>query len=153
SVPIVGPAGELYVLYAGQDAQSARIEIVKSMDGGKTFSSPVNAARFLQYGAGLFGSPATLTGGPAGGRTNFFPSVAIDAQGSIYVAFAARAFGPTTVPDRSNIFFTKSNDGGNTFSAPVQLNDDGTTTTQCFPSVAVTADGAIGVKWWDRRND
>ena len=153
SVPVVGPSGELYVLYAGQDAQSSRIVILKSTDGGQTFGAPVDVARFRPYGAGLFGSPATLTGGPGGVRTNFFPSVAIDGRGAINVVFAARSLAPTTVPDRSNIFFTRSTDGGISFSTPVQLNDDGTTTTQCFPSVAVTAGGAIGVKWWDRRND
>src|SRR5262249_37981264 len=125
------------------------IEIVQSTDGGKTFGGTKHVATFVHYGLG--NSP--VTGGPAGVRINSFPSVAIDGQGAICVVFAAMRTTTNSAPDRANIFFTRSIDAGNTFSVPIQLNDDGTMTTQCMPSVAVTSNGVIGAKWWDRRND
>src|SRR6185503_13435877 len=84
-------------------------------------------------------------------RTNSFPSLTIDKNGTVHVVYDA-----TVTPngsDRSDIFYTRSTNGGTTFSAPVKLNDDGTPTTQLFPSIAAAADGTLGVKWWDRRND
>src|SRR6185436_15515674 len=75
----------------------------------------------------------------------------IDKNGTVHVVYNA-----TVNPngsDRSDIFYTRSTNGGTTFSAPVKLNDDGTPTTQLFPSIAAAADGTLGVRWWDRRND
>ena len=43
--------------------------------------------------------------------------------------------------------------GGNTFSRPLRLNDDNTTTAQFLPSITAAPDGTIAAKWWDRRND
>jgi len=150
TVSAVGPRGELYVLYWNiRRTGGSSIEICQSNDGGRTFGNVKRVAAFFQYG---FGS-TPLTGGPAGVRTNAFPSVAIDGQGAIYVVFPAKGLTSPSVGDRSNIFFTRSLDGGNTFSSPVQLNDDATTATQSMPSIAVTSNGVIGAKWWDRRND
>src|SRR5262249_50684768 len=37
--------------------------------------------------------------------------------------------------------------------APARVNDDVGNTDQFLPSVAVTTDGAVGVMWYDRRDD
>jgi hypothetical protein len=56
--------------------------------------------------------------------------------------------------DAADVFFTQSNDGGTTWSAPVKLNDDTTTRDQFMPAIAVTPDGShLMVSWYDRRND
>jgi hypothetical protein len=53
----------------------------------------------------------------------------------------------------SDIAFSRSTDGGATWSAPVRLNDDtqGNGVDQFQPSIAVREDGLIGVTWLDRR--
>jgi hypothetical protein len=60
----------------------------------------------------------------------------------------------------SDIFILRSTDGGNTWPrVPVRVNDtveptpSGLGTDQFMPSVAVNGDGAVGVCWYDRRND
>jgi hypothetical protein len=59
----------------------------------------------------------------------------------------------------TDILLTTSADGGNTWSAPVRVNnnvEDGTThpfTDQFRPTIATDKTGAIGVCFYDRRND
>jgi len=53
---------------------------------------------------------------------------------------------------REGIAFTRSIDGGTTWSAPVQVN--GVPAVQALlPAVAVRPDGTIGVLYYDMRND
>ena len=121
------------------------ISYTKSTDGGRTFSPPSTIASFVD--AAVIGDNT----GIGNVRTNDFPMVATGPDGSIHVAYDAQ---PALLgPDRSDIFYVRSTDHGRTFSAPIRLNDDSTHTTQMLPSIAVTPAGAIGVRWWDRRND
>jgi hypothetical protein len=140
-VPVVASDGTLYVAFYDTHTAIRGIGIVKSTDGGKTFSTETKVASF---------SPALTMTGCGGVRTNSYPSVAVDPAGAVHVVYAA--FPPPFV-DRGDVFYTRSTDGGTTFSPPLRLNDDGTTTTQYLPSIAALSDGTLGVKWWDRRND
>jgi hypothetical protein len=141
SVPVVAPNGDLYVAFSDGHSSIGGIAIVKSTDGGRTFSAETKVASVV--------NTSTMTGG-GGVRTNSFPSVTVDSNGTVHMVYDAWTLSPL---DRSDIFYTRSTDGGNTFSLPRKLNDDSTTTTQVFPSIAAASDGTLGVKWWDRRND
>jgi hypothetical protein len=141
SVPVVAPNGDLYVGFFDVHSAINGIGIVKSTDGGSTFSAEKRAAVVLGVG--------TMTG-CGGVRTNSFPSVTVDGSGTIHIVYAAW---PASLADRSDIFYVRSTDGGNTFSPAVRLNDDATTSTQIFPSITASSDGKLGVKWCDRRND
>jgi hypothetical protein len=145
SMPITAPNGDLYVVYLDGHVRNG-LSIVKSTDGGRTFSVPKNVTSFVNIGQ--------VTGG-GGVRTNSFPSIVIDKSGVLHIVFAS-AFSGLSIGsslDRSDIFYVRSTDSGNTFTSPVKINDDSTSTTQLLPSIAVTGDGTLGVKWWDRRND
>lgn len=55
-----------------------------------------------------------------------------------------------------DIFYRRSVDGGDTWSQPVTLNDDGRPEDlvgQFHPDIAVAPNGRIDVAWWDFRND
>jgi Neuraminidase (sialidase) len=55
-----------------------------------------------------------------------------------------------------DIFHRRSVDGGDTWSQPITLNDDGRPQDligQFHPNVAVAPNGRIDVAWWDFRND
>jgi hypothetical protein len=138
----VAPNGEIYVIY--ENLGLGEIGIVKSTDGGRTFSSPKLAARFNTI------SYSQVTGSN-GVRVFSFPQMAVDKNGNIHIVFAATR--SIFSPDRSDIFYVRSVDGGSTFSEPSIVNDDNTMTTQINPAIAAASDGTIAVKWWDRRND
>jgi len=142
SMPALSPNGDLFVAYTDRHTNTAGgISIVKSTDGGATFGEPKSVAKFIQI--------RTVTGG-GNVRTNSNPWIVVDKNGVVHIAYDAT---PAPGSDRSDIFYTRSTDGGSTFSAPKRVNDDSTSTTQIFPSIAATADGTLGIKWWDRRND
>ena len=141
SVPAVAPNGDLYVAFSDGHSSIGGIGIVKSTDGGKTFSAEKKVASVI--------GSSTLTGG-GGVRTNSFPSVTIDDRGTVHMVYGSLTLSQL---DRSDIFYVRSTDGGATFGSPLKLNDDVTTNTQVSPSIAVASDGTLGVKWWDRRND
>jgi len=142
SVIAVAPNGDVYVAFEDGHLSPDGISLLKSTDGGFTFGGRRTVATFQPLG--------TLTGG-GGVRANSFPAMAVDGKGVIHVAWAAASSG--ALVDRSDIFYARSTDAGATFSAPRKLNDDGTPTTQAFPSVAALADGSVAVRWADRRND
>jgi hypothetical protein len=142
SMPAVSPNGDLYVAYTDHHFNTAGgISIVKSTDGGATFGAPKSVAKFIEI--------RTVSGG-GNVRTNSFPWIVVDKNSVVHIAYDAT---PAPGSDRSDIFYTRSTDGGATFSLPRRVNDDSTSTTQIMPSIAAAADGTLGIKWWDRRND
>jgi hypothetical protein len=142
SMPAVAPNGDLYVTYQDFGLTPGGISVVKSTDGGQTFGPPKTVSNFFPI--------SSMTGGNTV-RVNSFPRIVIDANSNLHVVY--NAITHFLGPDRSDIYYVRSSDGGNTFSQPVLLNDDGSSTTQFFPCIAVAADGTLGARWWDRRND
>jgi hypothetical protein len=141
-MPAVAPNGDVYVAYFFVEGGETGIAIVKSTDGGASFSAPKKIAFFREL---------TQVTGMYNVRANSFPAIAIDKNNLVHVAYCAP---PAFLgPDRSDIFYVRSTDGGANFSVPLKLNDDGTNTTQLLPAIAAADDGALGIKWWDRRND
>ena len=137
----VGPNGEVYVVFSDTEGPVTGIGFVKSLDGGVTWTQPR-----------MIALPLNISQMPGLGnvRANSFPRMAVGLDGVIHVVYGAQ---PAVLGrDRSDVFYIRSKDGGGTFSAPLRLNDDGTTNPQFFPSIAVTASGAVGVEWWDMRN-
>jgi hypothetical protein len=66
----------------------------------------------------------------------------------VHYAYTAHGTGA----DEGDIYYIRSTDGGITWSTPIKLNTDAGTRAQWMPSLAVTAGGAVFVKWYDRRD-
>ncbi|HVO52590.1 MAG TPA: PKD domain-containing protein [Thermoanaerobaculia bacterium] len=139
----VAPNGDVYVAYEDQSLSPDGIVITRSTDGGQTFPGLHTVATYQPAGP--------LAAGGGGAASNPGPSLAVGGNGVVHVAWAAVSSGATS--DRSDVFYARSTDNASTFSAARKLNDDGTSTTQAFPAVAALPDGAVGVRWADRRND
>jgi len=147
----VGPDHSVYAFYYNG---STSILVRKSTDFGATFGSPVTIFNGLTGGTN---GDLNLTGirqgtsTPSYFRSNSFPHVAVNpVSGHLYVTFNNEPAGA----DKGNVYMVMSTDGGATWTAPVQVNDDVTTTDQWQPTIAVTPDGAnIGIFYCSRQED
>jgi hypothetical protein len=128
----VAPDSTLCVIWTGPDA--FQILVQRSDDAGLTFSDP---------GAGI-GPVVSI----APRQVNGIPAIAVDGAGTVYIVYSA-----TDPFDVVDVYLVRSTDRGRTWSAPLLVNDDGTATDQWAPSVAVAANGVVGVMFYDRRND
>jgi hypothetical protein len=141
AVPTVGPNGEIYVSWAGP----LGLMFDKSTDGGQT------------WGTDIFVS--SIPGGwdfDVSGiyRANGLPITMCDISNSpyngyIYVVWSDQRNGATD----TDIFMSRSTNGGTTWTAPIKVNDDNTTRHQFF--VWSTIDLSTGNLWfvfYDRRN-
>jgi hypothetical protein len=137
SVPFVGSDGTVYVVYAVIDASSQktiRLEMVKSTNGGVGWDLPVTVKN-------VTGLPDHLPN--TSFRMHSLPTAAIDqATGHIYVAWADYRNG------NADILFTRSTNGGATFSAPLEVAHD--TTDEFFPWLSIAPNGAIDIIYYKR---
>jgi hypothetical protein len=141
--PAVGPNGEVYVAWA--DLSRPAIMIDRSTDGGvtwgtdRTMQNVTFGSGTIQPGATVFSFPALDVDITAGAR-----------RGWLYCAYMddAQSGGGT------NVFFTRSADGGLNWSQKVKLNDDPDSGKDHFhPWLCCDRNGELTVTWYDRRLD
>jgi hypothetical protein len=141
AVPCVGPNGEVYTSWAGP----LGLMFDKSIDGGDS------------WGTDIFVS--TIPGGwdfavPGIYRCNGLPVTACDTsnspfRGNIYINWTDQRNGT----GNTDVFLSKSTDGGNTWSAVKKVNDDNTTRHQFFTWMTIDqTTGVLYFVFYDRRN-
>jgi len=145
----VAPDGTVYVAYLdtlddGEMRGLAEIKVVRSDDGGRTWSNPVTAAVFNEI-------PFRPRSANFRYWASAFPQMDIGPNGEVYIVFVGK---PVEKPlDDGDVYFVRSLDGGRTWSRPLRLNDDETNRLQFFPAIAVDPKGTIHVIWGDMRDD
>ncbi len=160
---VVAPDGTVYSFSRewpapvpeGAPEPERRPRMFKSTDGGQSWETTVFLEDVESFGA---------------------PYAAVDPRnGNLYVVYAAAR--PDAPEDASEppqeIYFTASEDGGETWSTPVQITDDpsaeaegcpeGSQSPRCLPAsslsdsfepeIDVVPNGRIDVAWYDFRND
>ncbi len=99
---------------------------------------------------GSWGKPLRLTPAPeptdAGGDAR--PKIAAGRAGELYVTWTR----PLAKPYTGEIRYSRSIDGGATFSAPAIVHADRQQITHRFDSVAVNGKGQVFVAWIDKRD-
>ncbi len=141
AVPTVGPNGEIYTAWSGP----LGIMFDKSTDGGLTWGNDIFVSD--QPGGWDFNVPGIY-------RCNGFPVTACDTsrtftRGNIYILWGDQRNGI----DNSDVFISKSTDGGNTWSPALKVNNDNTTRHQFFPWLTIDqTTGHLFVIFYDRRN-
>jgi hypothetical protein len=98
------------------------------------------------------GEPARVS--PAGMSVDSLhqaPGLAVGRGGEVYVTWSAAKPRPPGVLFASDLYLSRSLDGGRTFEAPLRLNDD-RPISHSFEDLAVAADGAVLVGWIDSRD-
>ena len=152
--PVVGPKGQLYVLYLdlGQDRLDyeaghlgrggppypGRFSLVlaRSLDGGLKWAESVVDDRLRPISRFVVFFPP-------------FPSVAVDRGGRIYAAFHDRRLGD------ADVWLWSLKPGRSGWEGPTRVNDtkqrDGT--SQYLPKLSVAPNGRLDVLYYDRRAD
>lgn len=157
----VAPTGEVYVAiveFSTAIGSDLSYRLYKSTDGGVSWlrmTNPIGAGRrpenaraseICGYGYGALRENIRVLPGP---------QLAIQpASGSPpYVIHAVYAYDNDGAgADESNVFYRRSADGGESWSAEFRLNwDDPSRWDQWQPSIAVTDSGVVAATWYDRR--
>ena len=126
ATPFLLPDGKLLLAWTANGV----VSVAQSSDLGKTFSIPVSIA---EHGKSLdVGSDAR-------------PQIVSDKQGNVFLAYAFFK----DANWNAQINTARSMDGGNTFSSPASLVQDGS--SQRFPSVLIGPDDSIFISWIDKR--
>jgi uncharacterized coiled-coil protein SlyX len=157
SYPAIAPNGTIFVAYYdslddGWLNGSAVIMVVRSDDGGRTWSEPVIAAvipneltYYYTYKIGETEFPAFRW------WSSMFPSIAVADNGTVYIAYTADPDGIGCDP--ADVYLVVSREWGRTWSQPVRVNDDpeGSCNAQFFPWVEAGPDGSAHIVWADTR--
>lgn len=141
AVPAVGPKGEVYVVWAGP----LGLIFKKSTDGGLTFGKD----KVIGPMPGGWDFPM-----PGLDRANGMPVTGVDLsngphRGTLYVNWIDERNGDL------DVFVASSSDGGETWTAPVRVNDDPLKNgkAQFFTWMAVDpVDGSVNTVFYDRRD-
>jgi len=141
AIPAVGPNGEIYVSWAGPNG----IVFNRSLDQGDTWlSQEININ--------------SMPGGwdfdvPGLDRANGLPITKCDLSGgvnngTIYINWCDQRNGI----DNTDVWLSKSIDGGNTWSSPVKVNDDNSNKHQFFTWMDIDqTNGNLYFIFYDRR--
>ncbi|MEO8332449.1 MAG: sialidase family protein [Gallionella sp.] len=113
--------------------KDGHIMMSHSDDKGKTFSAPVMVNQESEYVA-------------AEGENR--PKILVAGNGNIYVSYTRSL----ETPFAGNIRFSRSLDGGKTFSAPVTVNDNLDPITHRFEAMGINGRGQVYLAWLDKRD-
>ena len=134
-------------------SQTDSIAIVRSADLGQSFSAPVviaNIRPFDQPATDQLGDDISDPAGPSF-RTNTYPTMTVDANGIVYVAWTERGHGPT---GEARIVMSTAQDGAGwtTPTAVVDTLGGNYQGHQFMPSLAFSQ-GKLALVWYDQRYD
>jgi hypothetical protein len=158
SSPVVAPDGTIYVAYENDQAIDDgqfrnQYLVVKSTDGGATWSTPVRASDVLSDGANDY--PVNVQGrqtlSNSQFRVNSAGNLTIDpSSGALFVTWSDNRNG-TAANTNTDVFVSASTDGASTWSRPLAVSR--AANDQFYPWAAVGPDGALDVVYFDRSYD
>lgn len=155
-VPATGPNGDVYLTYLNLYNLDTNIYFARSSDGGNTIAKREVVGKYSNLGRPYPPSssdPHPIIKGHL--RVNSFPSIAVDNSskhsGRIYIVWASMGSDA-----KHHILLSSSDDKGNSWSAPKQIEGDNSPSAsdKFFPWVAVDdKTGDVGVVFYDSRMD
>jgi hypothetical protein len=117
---------------AVDDRGNINVFWLDDMLGGIFFSRSVD-------GGTVFSTPKDVSTAPGSLHSATYPYAAVDSHGNLNLVWG------DSVTRR--ILFSRSTDGGSTFSAPEEISDN--SNSAFFPQIAVDGSGNINVLWFD----
>jgi hypothetical protein len=144
----VGSTGTIYATW--EDWAAKKIFVDKSTDGGATWGTDHVVTSFRINTTSFFISI------PPQPQRGVLPMPFSDAApqgtahaGRLYVSY----FDKAVATANTNIYIRYSDDGGVTWSAEKQVNDDTVNAYHFFQGIAVQKNGNVGLSFYDTRND
>lgn len=124
-----GPDGKLWLawVFAGH------VYVQHSSDQGQSYSAPSIVNR----------APEKIAA-----RAENRAKIQLDNTGNIYISWTQSLSKPYT----GNIRFSRSVDGGKSFSQPITVNDNLQEISHRFDSMVVSDDGKVFISWLDKRD-
>lgn len=113
--------------------RGGQVLVDSSLDQGKTFTPPV----------AVNSQPEKI-----GAEGELRPKIAVGPEGNLYVSWTQSL----AQPYAGHIRFSRSTDGGKSFSSPISVNHDRQEITHRFDALTVTPDGRVWVAWIDKRD-
>ena len=120
----------------------------RSTDGGNTWTNTYTGTHFPGPGVAAVGYFACMFPDPgATGDTRAGASLP-PINGVVHYVYASTDTGS----DPGDVFYIRSTDKGQTFSAPFKLNTDSTIRPQWEPNLSVSPSGTLFAVWYDERD-
>jgi len=113
--------------------KDGHVMVSHSDDRGKTYSAPVTVNPEPEFIA-------------ADGENR--PKILVAGNGNVYVSYTR----PLETPFSGNVRFSRSVDGGKSFSAPITVNDNLEPITHRFDTMGINGRGQIYIAWLDKRD-
>jgi hypothetical protein len=158
SSPVVGPDGTIFVAFENDQAINDgqfrdQYLVVKSTDGGATWSEPVRASDIIHDGSSDY--PVNVVGrqtlSNSQFRVNSAGNLAIDPQRSDLVLVWSDNRNGTATHTNTDILIVRSSDNGQTWSGPAFVSS--APGDQFYPWAAFGPDGTVHVSYLDRAYD
>src|SRR6266704_3079070 len=121
--------------------------IYRSTDGGATWALTYTGPPFAGPGSGLCSNNSYFASmfGTYWRHMGWGEPAALNHV--VHYVYAQHGAGA----DPGDVYYIRSTDSGVTFSAPLKLNTDATTTAQWQPNLSVNANGSLFAMWYDGR--
>src|SRR5438067_5034611 len=121
--------------------------IFRSTDGGNTWTNTYTGPSFPGPGVTAVGYFACMftDGGGYWRHEGWGEPAALN--GVVHYVYAQQGAGS----DPGDVYYIRSADRGQTFSAPLKLNSDATTRPQWEPNLSVSSSGSVFAAWYDAR--
>src|SRR5215471_3961294 len=119
----------------------------RSTDGGNTWTNTYSGPSFPAPGVTAVGYFACMftDGGGYWRHEGWGEPAALN--GVVHYVYAQHGTGS----DPGDVYYIRSTDRGQTFSAPLKLNSDATTRPQWEPNLSVSSNGSVFAAWYDAR--
>ncbi|MDX9905278.1 MAG: T9SS type A sorting domain-containing protein [Bacteroidales bacterium] len=147
----VGPDGAVYMCgsYWAGGFMVAKSSNAQDPDDGVIWEQTVQVNLAGENSSTNWNSPNP--GGLLGQAIIALDSTGGDFDGNLYLLCSVER---NNTSDPRDVMFSRSTDGGWTWSSPVRINDDlGNNAYQWFGTMSVAPDGRIDVVWLDTRNN
>jgi len=141
TIAIAPSTGNVYIAWRrfARDLVADNIMFAFSKDKGATFTNPVAVASVQPFDQGT-------TGGSF--RTNTYPSLTVDHNGLVYLAWSQRGVGPGG--DARIVVMTSTN--GIKWSGQIAVDNHAGRGHQFMPTLSYAA-GKVTAAWYDQRRD